>query len=313
MTVFPDHRRTWPRDASRMTWHAADGWPLRVFDRPANGRRGSILSLGGRGDFIEKYLEIHEQWHHEGWHVTAFDWRGQAGSGRLLAGNTGHIDDFATWLDDLAAFWREWVARTPAPHVVMGHSMGGHLVLRALVESRIAPVAAILSAPMLGFDSGGVASWIAPRVAAMLGRAAPTRRAWRENERPARPGETREHFLTHDAARYADEIWWRTQDASLALGPPSWSWIAAAYRSFASIERTGAVERVAQPVLTVATEGDRLVDPTATRRIAARLPRGELLMFGREVAHEVLREVDRVRDEALDRIAAFLDRHAPPR
>ena len=312
MTAFPDQRRLWPADAICSHWCAPDGWPLRTFERAGDGRRGSILSLGGRGDFIEKYLEIHEQWHRDGWHVTSLDWRGQAGSGRLLADNTGHIDDFATWIEDLAAFWRDWVARTPAPHVVTGHSMGGHLVLRASIEARLAPAAVILSAPMLGFDPGGLPAAIAPRAAELLGAIVPTRRAWRENERPARKGETRETFLTHDAARYADELWWRAQDASLALGPPSWGWIAAAYRSFARIDARGAVEPVTTPVLTVATEGDRLVDPAATRRVAARLPNGELLMFGPEAAHEVLREVDAIRDAALDRISAFLAVHAPP-
>ena len=39
---------------------------------------------------------------------------------------TGHIDDFSTWVDDLAALWADWRAATPGPHVLAGHSMGGH-------------------------------------------------------------------------------------------------------------------------------------------------------------------------------------------
>ena len=45
---------------------------------------------------------------------------------------------------------------------------------------------------------------------------------------------------------------------------------------------------------------------------ARRLPNGELLAFGKEARHEILREVDAVRDRAMDAIAAFLDRVAPP-
>jgi lysophospholipase len=43
------------------------------------------------------------------------------------------------------------------------------------------------------------------------------------------------------------------------------------------------------------------------------LPRGQLLMFGAEAAHEILREADPVRDRALAAIDDFLDRLAPRR
>ncbi len=314
VTAYPDQRRAWPSDVAVAHAAASDGWPLRVFERVGDGRRGSILWLGGRGDIVEKYLEAFAGWHDDGWHVTSFDWRGQGGSGRTLPDRrVGHIGDFATWIADLAKFWTSWTARTPGPHVVMGHSMGGHLVLRALIEDRIAPDAVILSAPMLGFESGPLPQWVAARVVALLGRIIGTRLAWSENERPADKRASRAAFLTHDVDRYADEQYWLAHEPSLALGPPSWGWVAAAYRSNAIIAARGAVERVRVPVLTVATLGDRLVSPAAIDRTIGRLPNGELMMFDASVAHEVLREADAVRDAILERISGFLGRYAPPR
>ena len=46
---------------------------------------------------------------------------------------------------------------------------------------------------------------------------------------------------------------------------------------------------------------------------AARLPHCELLMFGKEARHEVLREEDAVRDKVLGAIDDFLDRKVPRR
>ncbi|UVO53353.1 alpha/beta fold hydrolase [Sphingomonas sp. SUN039] len=313
MTAYPAARRTIPADATRSMFPLPDGWPMRVFDRPAQGTRGSILWIGGRGDIIEKYLECLEEWHGAGWHVTAFDWRGQGGSGRLLADpSVGHMPDFATWIDDLAAFWADWTARTPGPHVVMGHSMGGHLVLRAVLERRIDPAATVLSAPMLGF-SGGLPTWLAAPLASVLARFIPETKAWKQGEKPGAVDARRQFYLTHDAGRYADEVWWKTQDPSLELGPASWAWVAAAYRSNALIDAPGALERLTSEILVVGTEGDRLVSPAAIRRAAARLSKPELLMFDKSVAHEVLREIDSVRNGILGRIAAFLDRAAPAR
>lgn len=313
MTGSIDIRRTYPADAVLAMVPAADGWPLRTLDRPSPGARGSILWLGGRGDIIEKYLESFAAWHDAGWQVTAMDWRGQGGSGRITDDpSLGHIDDFGIWLDDLATFWRDWKARTPAPHVLMGHSMGGHLVLRALIERRVDPDAAVLSAPMLGF-AGRMPKWLSGAVAGLLGRVMPRTRAWKQNERPAPPDASRQAFLTHDSDRYADELWWKTEKPELALGPPSWGWLAAAARSFDVIDRPGAMESVTTPVLIVATDGDRLVSPQAIHAAAKRLPHGELLMLDTSAAHEVLREVDAARDQLMSRISQFLEAKAPAR
>jgi lysophospholipase len=314
MTAFPAARRALSTDATVTTRPAADGWPIRVFDRPAIGARGSILWLGGRGDIIEKYLECFAQWHAEGWQVTSFDWRGQGGSGRILPDRSvGHAADFAPWLADLEAFWGDWKATTPGPHVLMGHSMGGHLVLRALAERRVAPDAVVLSAPMLGFEPSPVPLALAGFVASMLGRIVPTRKAWPENERPAPREASRQAFLTHDPERYADELWWKARIPELALGPPSWAWVAAAYRSVGWLDTPGRIESIDVPMLLIGTEGDQLVSPKAIHRTAARVKRSELLMFDASAAHEVLREVDKVRDAALARIGDFLDRNAPAR
>ena len=291
-----------------------DGHVLRMFDWPPDteGSRGSLLWLGGRGDFVEKYLETLAHWHARGWHVTSFDWRGQGGSGRLLDDRgIGHIDDFTTWIDDLESVWTDWAGRTRGPHVMLGHSMGGHLALRALVERRVAADAAVLVAPMLGFEAGPVPPAAAARAVALLAHAALTRRAWKGNERPAGASASRQGFLTSDLTRYADESWWKETDPSLALGPPSWGWMAAAYRSFAVLERDGAVEGVRVPVLVLGTDGDKLVSPRAIVKHAARLKHGELHMWDASVAHEILRERDGIRDDALARIDTFVDVQAP--
>ncbi len=282
-----------------------------MLDWPGDGTRGSMLCVGGRGDFIEKYLEALHEFHDAGWHATSFDWRGQGGSGRLLDDpTTGHIDDFTTWIDDLAAIWSDWVARTPAPHVILAHSMGGQIVLRALAERRIAPVAAVLSAPMLGFKGGPVPQAMAARVAALLGRYFPTRRAWKSNEHPDAGDTPRQALLTRDRDRYDDELWWEAQNPALELGPASWGWVAASFRSFARLAAPGVVEGIACPLLVIATQGDRLVDSAATQRLAMRTS-AELVMFDASVPHEVLRDIDAIRDVAMARIARFLDREAP--
>lgn len=304
-------RRTIPADASVTVWHAPDGWPIRRFDR-AGGGRGSILFQAGRGDVFEKYLETFAHWHARGWAVTAFDWRGQGGSGRLSPDpRVGHAADFTPWIGDLGAFWRDWTAEHPGgPHVVIGHSMGGFLALRALAERVIAADAAVLVAPMLGLRSpvgARAGGWVAQ---AMRRLGDPARAAWKEGERP---GGLRQRNLTGDPDRYADEAWWHREDASLQLGPPSWAWLAEAFAGTARLAADPRLAQVTTPVQMLVAEHDRLVDPRAAARVAARLPDCALVRFGEESAHEILREVDAVRDRALAVIDTFLDARAPAR
>lgn len=311
MNHTPIDRRAIPSHARESRWQAGDGWQIRRIDWPVpDAARGSILFLPGRGDAYEKYLETLEEWYRAGWAVTASDWRGQAGSGRL--GNdpvTGHVDDFATWVDDLAGLWRAWKVERPGPHVLAGHSMGGHLVLRAVAERRVDPDAVVLSAPMLGFY-GTVLPIGAMHAAARLMKALgePARPAWKWSEKPGQTPASRFALLTHDPARYDDELWWRDSRPELVMGPGSWGWVERAYASMRSLYRPGVLEAIATPVLLLGAQNDRLVEMKAIEQAASRLPRGELVRFGPESHHEILREADEVRGRAMGAVADFLSR-----
>ena len=307
-------RRAIPAEARESTWHTADGHAVRRIDWPgASAPRGSILFLPGRADFYEKYLETLDQWHRAGWRVTASDWRGQAGSGRLgKDAVTGHVADFGIWVDDLASLWERWVTETPGPHVLAAHSMGGHLVLRALVDGRVRPDAVVLSAPMTGVASPPLPLAMLHRVAQAMCRIGdPTRQAWKWSEKPGELPAARAHLLTHDPVRYADEQWWRDHRPQLVMGPASWRWVERAYASWRMLEAPGALEAVDVPVLFLSTSADKLVSHPANLRAAARLPKGEMVAFGPEAHHEVLREEDAVRDRVMAAIAGFLDRTVP--
>jgi lysophospholipase len=189
--------------------------------------------------------------------------------------------------------------------------MGGHLVLRAVVERRVDPDALVLSAPMLGFAGNipnGIAHAVAKLMCAIGDRARP---AWKWSEKPGQVPASRQALLSHDDARYQDELWWREHRPEVVMGPGSWGWVERAYASMKVLFAAGGLEAVATPVTIVATSNDKLVGIRATEEAARRLPNAELLCFGKEAHHEVLREEDAVRDRAMAAIDAFLDKVAP--
>lgn len=278
----------------RLDWNRAAGAPLR----------GKLLFLGGRGDFIEKYLEAYAHWQASGWDVTALDWRGQGGSAGSIVG--GHLDSFDPLIEDCARFVASWIGEDRAPHVAIGHSMGGHLLLRSVAEHQLALDAMVLVAPMLGINSRPVPPLIAPPLASLAAKLLGKRTlAWRADKVGSK---LRQANLTSCERRFADEQWWKERHEAYELGPPSWGWLAAAYRSMRR-PRPAELREVRVPTLLIGTQVDRLVRADSIRRAASLLPDAELLMF-EDAAHEILREQDRYRLEALSRIDAFLDRRA---
>lgn len=296
-------RRRRPADLQLAMWLAPDGWPLRSFALGARSAvRGSILFVGGRGDFLEKYLEAFAHWADRGWQVAGFDWRGQGGSGREHPAGLCHVADFATLRDDLAAFCTDWRARTPGPHVVIGHSMGGHVMLRAAAATLVEPDAMVLLSPMIGIRAGPL------RGAALHGVARignlPLLR-----ERPiwSGPSSPRPGRITSSMERHADKLWWKAQHPELARGAPTWGWLAAATRSMATLDRQLRLRPVTLPGLIVTAASDPVIDLAAIRRVRPCLPQFELSAIPR-AGHELLRERDQLRLECLRRIDEFLDR-----
>lgn len=291
-------------------WRAPDGWDHRRFDWLGAGGRGKVLVQGGRSDVVEKYLGVMTHLQGCGWSVTSFDWRGQGGSGRLGRDPAvGHAGRFDAQVADLAAFWKEW-ASGAGPHALVAHSMGGHFALRALLEGRIRPDALVLSAPMIRIRSPlgqRPGAWLARTMA----RRDADRGAWKWTDRPEEQAR-RLARLTVARGEEQDSRWWEA-DGQLKLGPPSWGWVAEAFRSGAVLERDTRLERVGVPTLFLIPDHDRLVDAGAARRVAARMPAAEVVRFGPEAGHEVLREGVEVRARAFAAMDDFLDRKAPRR
>lgn len=293
-------------------WIAPDGWRHRRFDWPHPDSRGSILVQGGRADIIEKYLETIAHLHAQRWSVTAFDWRGQGGSGRLSADpRVGHAASFDPWVADLTAFWQAWRAEDErhGPAMLLAHSMGGHLALRAMLDGGVDPAAAVLVAPMIGVKSplGASAGLRVARLMTRLGN--PARAAWTVRDDAVSAGH-RQQLLTHSRDRYADEAVWYARDPSLLLGPPSWAWVLEAFVSGARLQTDSRLGSLRTPILMLLADADGLVDSAAAVRLAEKLPDIELARFGAESAHEILREDDAVRLRAYGLIDAFLDSHA---
>ena len=251
---------------------------------------GTVVIIGGRGDYIERYFETMHDLMARGFAVAAVDVRGQGGSQRPMADPyRSLLRSFSGFDEDLRAFMAEVVRPfCPAPYFAIGHSTGGQILLRA-VRKKSPFRKVVLVSPLVDVVYG---NWPGPVVALLLaGARLFGLGGWflpGQMTKPLGRNQFRGNPLTSDRRRWDRDSGTLEVAPDLGLGGATFSWLAAARRSFAAIARMG---KPACPVLIVAAERDRVVDTEATRRLARRVP-GIALVFIPGARHEILTEGD---------------------
>lgn len=265
--------------------------------------RGTIIFSPGRTEFIEKYFETISDFIQRGFNVLMFDPRGQGLSDRLTEDKLkSYVEDFQDYADDFGFITEEFMPLLPRPHIAMGHSMGGTIVLQSVISGTINPDAVICSAPMLGlFDLDTPLIRLVISTLSRLGLA--KRNLPFRPQRDGLPVPFSQNKLTSDKERY--RIWasYFQTTPRIRLGPPTYGWIRAALASMAYLHRNADKLRV--PALLVAAGGDPIVDPTSIQKFTRNC--GGVYKVIPGALHELFLEKDEYRADMFAQIDDFLD------
>lgn len=290
-------------DGGAAFWiHADDGVRIRVGIWPKADAIGTVILLPGRTEYIEKYGIFAAGMAERGFATLAIDWRGQGLAERMLDdARIGHVNEFRDFQRDLrAALDLAEAQDMPRPWHLLGHSMGGAIGLRAVMDG--VPVSScafsgpmwdiLMAAPMRPLVS------VLTRVARGLGRdngLAPTTEAVPYVNSAAFDGNS----LTNDPGMYQmmrDQL---AAHPDLCLGGPSLRWLAEALRECKTLSARPSPDMAC---LTFLGSDEAIVSPTAIHDRMGRWPRGrlELVETGR---HEVLMDAPPMRNDVMDKIA----------
>ena len=285
-----------PAGASAEWFAGAGGARLWAALLPATGAaRGSVVLSGGRTEPIEKYFEVAGELAGRGFTVLMHDWRGQGVSERLLPERLkGHAGDYHDFLTDYAALIAAFETRLPKPWVAMGHSMGGCLTALTIAKGEDRFAAAVLSAPMFGIFTPPLKPTTARLVAGLMAKVGLGASLVAGAKLIAPPAPFEDNVLTHDPARYARNVQQILEHPDLALGPPTWGWLAFAFAATSELQRGDGPPRVQTPVTVLAAGDDNLVDNAQLRLVTERFPHHSFEVIP-GAYHEILQETDAIR------------------
>jgi acylglycerol lipase len=248
----------------------------------AHDPRAALLVVHGMFEHSRRYQEFGTFMAESGVSTYALDLRGHGAS----EGRRGHARRFELFLQDLDRFRREVQGLAPqgVPLLLLGHSLGGLIVLRYLEEYDAPITAAVLTAPWLG-TAVPVPRWQVV-LASILNRVL-----------PAFPFPFRidAATLSHDSERVAD--YREDADIHATITPRLFMGISAAMQE--ALQRG---DRIHIPVHILLAGDDRVVDTARSLAFARSLdPERVTVEVVDGLFHELLQERDRGRIMAVVR------------
>ncbi|WP_298848825.1 alpha/beta hydrolase [uncultured Ruegeria sp.] len=277
---------------------------IRVGHWLPNGKaHGTVMLFPGRTEYIEKYGRTAGEFTDRGFAMLAVDWRGQGLADRLLDdARVGHVDHFTDYQHDVQATLDLANALDlPKPWYVIGHSMGGAIGLRAVIEKGCfaacaftGPMWGIFFTPVMKPLSRVTAYW---GTALGLGERTPPTTTL-ESYVLSQPFEG--NVLTRDPDMYRMMQEQLNAHPELALGAPSNLWLRESLDECAWLMEQPAPET---PGLTFLGSHEQIVDRKAIRARMANWPNGTLIEIPNG-EHEVLMEAPDVRGPVLDQLAS---------
>ncbi len=275
-----------------------------VFRSKEREARGTVVLLQGRSECIEKYFETIEDLTARGLWVATFDWRGQAGSDRLVPGNrAGHIARFADYEADLSLFLERVVLPDARlPFFIVAHSTGALVALSQApeLENRIERM--VLAAPFVALGGQSMSQRkiaIIARLASLTGFGT---RTFRKGDPLL---EFEGNVVTSDRRRFARNAAIYAEHPELSISWPSARWLNEMLGAMARVTHQDHLTRIRIPTLLLCPTADPLVPRKAVDDLA-RIFRAARLIEIDGARHELFQEADRYRAQALAAIEAFI-------
>jgi lysophospholipase len=259
-----------------------------------NQKMGTICLLGGRTEYMEKYFQTIRKLNQKGMDVFSFDWRGQGLSTRIIKNRRkGYIRNYKDYVDDLSVFIEKILKKKASePCIIMGHSMGGHIIIRYLHDHENIFNSAILISPMIDIQTFPVPKSILQRIIRILVKAGYDK-VYLPGGDSLMKNKFKGNALTSDQIRFEKAQKFVIDNPDVAIGGVTLGWLNASFDSINLLNQPGYVEKIKTRILIFSADKDRIVCNRAQVRLCKRLPNCRLIKVSGS-SHEILQEKDAI-------------------
>jgi lysophospholipase len=273
---------------------------------------GTVLLIQGRSEFMEKYFETVAAFRRRGFHVVAFDVRGQGGSDRMLPDRgKGHVDDFLEYVTDIDTVVRDVLADLPRPHFAVAHSMGAAALLLSLDRGIAQFDRAVLLSPLAGLATLKLPGLVGAAAGALDFVALGTRYIPGGGPMPLSLRPFANNKLSSDAVRYGRTTSVLKAAPHLGIGDPTVRWTLAMFQVLQRFADRDFGRRIVTPTLMLIAGADPLCSAPAAEALALRLRGCQHIMIP-GARHELLFERDAIRNQAFAAMDAFIPGESRP-
>jgi lysophospholipase len=279
-----------------------DGTPIRfAVLKPQQSAAQAVLILNGRSEWIEKYTDL-PAWMNLGAHTLwiTMDHRGQGESG----GPRAYVATYDDYAQDAAAIL-EAVAKD-LPYAIVSHSMGGLVALYGTLNGILRPRALALSSPLLVLPNAPVPRAFAEPIARMLAKTRYT------HQPTGAGGQKRMKFAGNPVTGFNT-----VRHSPFPFVSPTFGWVQATFSACDSILDADKMQALEAPVRIIGGSQEYVIDPAGWSNwcMAAAQKTSTPIDFYRVNGgrHELLNEIPRIRQRAVDLLRAWLLRYFLPK
>ncbi|TRX57918.1 alpha/beta fold hydrolase [Thalassomonas sp. M1454] len=283
-----------------------------------NNQRHMVISPG-RSEGYLKYKETAYDLFAQGYNVAIIDHRGQGLSERMLADpHKGFVSDFNDYVLDLQHFVQNVVKpKFNGPLCLMAHSMGCAISIRHLQQFPYTFNAAVLLSPMIAVNGGAIPSWVGKPLTSIsyyIDSLISKQPSYFYSYGPYQVKAFADNKLTSCETRYNIFQQEYQLTPQLQLGGITFAWLQQAIKTEAKLFKD--LDKITTPVYVIQAELDTIVRNDKQTKFCKKLhqlhpqscPNGKPLIIDNAL-HELLFEVDTIRNQALSAALDWFDLH----
>jgi len=266
----------------------ADGQPLFVRDWPSSRAHDAVLIVHGLGEHSGRYQRMAQWFHTRGYAVRSYDQRGH-GQTPGRRGALAHPDDL---LEDLTTVYNDYAQSLPKRPLLLGHSMGGLVAARTVLDRRVQPPALVLSSPALRTWEP---AW-RQKLAATLAKALPNL---------PMPNGLPFNKLSHDPQ----------VEPAYRADPLRHGWVTPRLADFifrAGDASVADASKLTVPTLLLVAGADKLVNPSGSRDFSSATWAGNKVTtrYFDSLYHELFNEAEPARSQVLKQLGDWLQKRS---